>query len=356
LKIRARDTPHGGMTPKLAPQTAHSSIEKVVEVLEGRNTTTNLSLPEIQTPSSTPIKTVATMPVESETTTDTPAALSEKSEVNRTQEMIQLENGTENAKSFFGFAPSIQKDQVPFLVKPSKNFKLFGEKENVASVDIYFRPEVEIGVTIRAGLLKKKFETQYFLLDCPSGMQLETTDRLSLKEGVGRLLSLDESQIQILKSLAPDRDQSLVEVASRSKILDEQARRILRNLEEKRLVRSTKLGRFKMFRRLIDLPNIQLSRDSSLGGLVRLSLSPPNVPDSPEQSSPQISYDAKIQESKLKEEQIREIVKGLWEGADVEGFRTFYYPLYRVEMVSKQNGALRTIWLDGRSGKEVILA
>lgn len=61
----------------------------------------------------------------------------------------------------------------------------------------------------------------------------------------------------------------------------------------------------------------------------------------------------KIAEVKIKEPEIREIIKGMWEGADLESFRPFLYPVYKVELLLKRQR--REIWLDGRNGKNVSL-
>jgi hypothetical protein len=61
----------------------------------------------------------------------------------------------------------------------------------------------------------------------------------------------------------------------------------------------------------------------------------------------------KIGEVKITESEIREIIKGMWEGADMESFRSFLYPVYKVELLLKRKR--REIWLDGRNGKNVSL-
>ena len=56
---------------------------------------------------------------------------------------------------------------------------------------------------------------------------------------------------------------------------------------------------------------------------------------------------------KVKESSIRDAVKGLWEGADVESFETFLYPVFKVELVIRRKH--RSVMVDGRSGKELTL-
>ena len=59
---------------------------------------------------------------------------------------------------------------------------------------------------IRSGRLRKKFETKFFLLDGMSGKLAEVSDRLTVRRGTEKLLSLSEGQIEVLKAFFPDRD------------------------------------------------------------------------------------------------------------------------------------------------------
>jgi len=60
---------------------------------------------------------------------------------------------------------------------------------------------------------------------------------------------------------------------------------------------------------------------------------------------------AKVEEYKLDEQNVREVVKGLISYSDVQSFKRFVYPLYRVELIMKRKK--RVVWLDGQTGKEI---
>ena len=97
-------------------------------------------------------------------------------------------------------------------------------------------------------------------------------------------------------------------------------------------MRSIDVRRKKVYRRLIDLP------------------------EEPSEISPLELEEVAIENgtvlaSKLKESDVRDAVKGLWEGADVESFETFLYPVYKVELVVRRRH--RSVLVDGRSGKEL---
>jgi hypothetical protein len=366
VKIRPRETRHGGMTPKLKQIAMPPSTGKILETIQTSVTATStetatqvpekseteIAVPEIE-------ETAVAVPMEEETRVEVPKVQLSKmvieDEVVAEVPSFEVEEADPDTESMeeeevfepftpetvdsdpskvMGLAPMIQRESVPNLVKLEKTFKLFGQKENVTEVALVFRPIIEVGVRIRSGLLKKKFDTKYFLLDGMSGKLAEVTDRLGTRKGLEKLLSLGEGHIQILKVLYPDRDLTLIEIAGFAKREAEETRRLLKLLEERRLVRSTKIGRAKGYRRLLDLPRIEL------GAQPLLKLNELNPSDG-----------FKLSKVKIKEPQVREVVKGMWEGADVDSFRQIYYPVYVAEIIL--NGRTRHVWIDGRTGNEI---
>ncbi|MCL4517644.1 MAG: hypothetical protein M1587_00430, partial [Thaumarchaeota archaeon] len=337
VKIRERETHHGGMTPRLNPTRVRASVTRILDDIQEKepDQTTEIVAPPPTVLAKTSNRTPRTLVRTTEPVRELVSEEEEEEvEVLNTmpEEMDEFEPVRGN--KIFGLAPLIEAESVPALLKFEKSHKLFGKRENVTRVALGFRPLVEVAVRTRKGLLKKKFETKYFFLDGVTGKLAEVTDRLSFRSGIERLLSLLEGQIEILKALQPDRNMSVIEVAGASRMPEEDARRLLHGLEDKRLVRSKKVGRAKMFRRLIDVPKIELF-DRSL-----LRLNELNESDG-----------FKLTKLKIKESQVREFVKGMWEGADVDDFRQFYYPLFLAELVL--NNRSRYVWLDGRTGKEI---
>jgi len=353
VKIRARETRHGGMTPKLHPTVVRESVGKILNTIQlGSAQETAIVLPEeeetavvVKEEEETVIalpKPEMTVAVPRKEVSDIVEELDARFEDNQSEDVPESEAEdfepfsaeNDSDSKIMGLAPMIQAESVPALIKLEKTYMLFGQKENVTGVALVFRPLVEVGVRIRAGLIKKKFDTKYFLLDGMSGRLAEVTDRLGTRKGFEKLLTLEEGHIAILKVLYPDRDLSLIEIAGAAKRETEDTRRFLKGLEDRRLVRSTKLGRAKMYRRLFDIPKIDLISQP----LLRLN-----------ELNPSDGF--KLSKLKIKESQVREAVKGLWEGADVDSFRQIYYPVYVAEIILK--GRTRHVWIDGRTGKEI---
>jgi len=359
VKIRPRETRHGGITPKLKQTVVPPSSGKVIEAVQSsviarasvqvpETEKTAIEVPEVEEtsvaiPGKSAMVQVPIPEIEvSKEIMDAPQFEVEEADPDSESveeeeehfEPFNPETVDSDPSKILGLAPMIQRESIPGLVKLEKTFKLFGQKENVTDVALVFRPVMEVGVRIRSGLLKKKFDTKYFLLDGLSGRLAEVTDRLETRKGVEKLLSLGEGHIQILKVLYPDKDLTLIEIAGAAKRETEETRRLLKLLEDRRLVRSTRIGRAKGYRRLLDMPRVDLM------ALPLMKLNELNPSDG-----------FKLSKVKIKETQVREMVKGLWEGADVDSFRQIYYPVYVAEII--MNGRTRHVWIDGRTGNEI---
>ncbi|MHB1868509.1 MAG: ATP-binding protein [Nitrososphaerales archaeon] len=344
VKMRVRETRHGGMTPKLNPAAVRPSVERLLEsiqtamplaVADTQEDVIAIPKPEIvrELP---PAPKVIPLNYKIDRSVDDEIAIPE--ETGETVAALPMDDfldwDTRKTTGLMGFTPLIERETVPGLLKLEKSYKLFGQKENVTRVGIAYRPLIEIGIRIRSGVLKKKFETKYFFMDGVNGKLVEITDRLGFQSGIEKLLGLDEGQVIILKTLHPDKDLSLIEIASASKRMEDDTRTLLKGLETRRLVRSTKLGKAKMYRRLADVPKVDLLSKP----LLKLNELDP-------------SEGFKLAKIKIKEDQVREVVKGMWKGADVESFKQIYYPVYLAELIL--NRKKRYVWIDGRTGKEI---
>jgi hypothetical protein len=342
VKMRARETRHGGMTPKLNPAAVRPSVEKILESIQAGAPYTapeKVALPKQEVISALPSP-IKAIPLGGEIKVSERVEISEPEEIGEggvellpMEDFLDWEN-TKKTTGVLGLIPLIERESVPRLLKLEKSYKLFGQKESVTRVGLAYRPLVEVGVRTRSGVLKKKFETKYFFMDGVSGKLVEITDRLNFKSGIEKLLGLDEGQVIILKELDPDKDLSLIEIASKTKRMEDETRGLLRGLESKRLVRSSKLGRAKMYRRLADVPKVDLLSEP----LLKL-----NELD--------VSGGFKLAKLKIEEDDVREVVKGMWKGADVDSFKQIYYPVYLSELIL--NRKKRYVWIDGRTGKEI---
>jgi uncharacterized protein len=341
VKIRKRETRHGGNTPKLNAATLRPSVQNVISALESERPPPNQNV--LQTNQLTAIPKAVVPLKKTEILNPSVFASAEQQVEEAAESIVRKEIESKNRRpEILGFLPLIDQNDVPRLVRAEKEHKFFGQKETTVNVTLMFHPLIEVGVRKRTGIIKKKFESMFFYLDGLSGRLLQLADgKLSFGYGLEHLLGLEEGHILVLRALHPDRDLSLVEIASASRIPEDQIRNLVRSLENQRLVRSSKLGRIKVYRRMVDLPKIELMKPGSLQPVDLSSESIVQIPLLRE----------KLQQSKLKEQQVREIVKGLWDDTDVESFRAFYYPVYVAELVL--NSKSRKVYIDGRTGIEI---
>jgi DNA-binding Lrp family transcriptional regulator len=231
-----------------------------------------------------------------------------------------------------GISQTFHAEDVPTIVKRDKSFIFFGKEEVVANAQLIFRPLVEVGVAVKTGVIKKRIEMRYLILDGQTGKFVELGKVPTVYEGLQRLMGLTSEQIEVLRTTKPDKDMSILEIANKIGVSREMLRKPMRLLEEKRLIRSFQVGKSRVFRRVFSFPDFQWH----------------------ESEQPLESVDdsnAKVQEYDLDEEKVREVIKGLIPYSDVQSFKRFLYPFYRVELIRKRKK--RVVWLDGTTGKEI---
>ena len=235
-------------------------------------------------------------------------------------------------KTAMGLTRSVKSEDVAKLVRRERSFGIFGPRETVTEVTPMLRTLIQLGVRKRRGLLRRRFETAYAFLDGVTGKGVSISRGLEVSRGFERLLGLTTLQVEVLREVKPDSDTSALDVASALGESKSIVTRALSFLNDKRLVRTIEVRNRKLYRRLTDLPKepsesvpLELTEVSLEGGRV---IAP-----------------------KLEESDVRDAVKGLWDGADVESFETFLYPVYRVELIVRRKH--RQVMVDGRSGREL---
>ena len=243
------------------------------------------------------------------------------------------QHGAPGEEGPLGLPPSVKADDIPAIVRRERSFGIFGPKEAVTAVTPRFRTIIQLGVRLRRGLLKRRFETVYTYLDGVTGKEVSIERGLQVFDGFQKLLDLTMLQVETLREVKADSDTSALDVASSLGESKATVSRVLVNLDGRRLVRTIQVRNKKLYRRLTDLPR----RPTEFVPLELTPLDPGG---------------AKVVPPKVKESSVKEVVKGLWEGADVDSFEPFLYPTYEVELVVRRKH--RRVLLDGRSGKELV--
>ncbi len=240
--------------------------------------------------------------------------------------------GKASTERLVGINPTFAAEDVPTLVKRDKSFIFFGKEEGVANAQLVLRPFVEVGVAVKAGVIKKRIEMRYLILEGQTGKSVELRETPTMYEGLERLMGLNTQEIEVLRTTKPEKDMSILEIANKVGVSKEMLRKPIRLLEEKRLIRSFQVGKTKVFSRIFSFPEFPWHESER-------PLEP--VDDSR----------AKVEEYELDEDRIREVIKGLISYSDVQSFRRFYYPLYRVELIMKRRK--RVVWLAGTTGNAI---
>ena len=236
-------------------------------------------------------------------------------------------------RAVLGLRPSVKEEDIPAMVRRERSFGIFGPKETVTGVRSQYRTLIQLGIRKRRGLLKKRFETAYAYLDGASGKEVSVGRGLEIVRGFEKLLGLTTLQVEVLREVSPDRDTSSIDIASALGESRSTVARVLGTLNDKRLVRTIEVRNRKLYRRLADLPG-------EPSGVVPLELDELDV-----------GRESALL-PKLKESDVRDAVKGLWEGADVDSFEPFLYPVFKVELVVRRKH--RQVLIDGRSGRELV--
>jgi len=228
-----------------------------------------------------------------------------------------------------GIPFAFTREEVPDRVK--KQRKIFGQEEVVVEVKPVYRLLLELGISAKSGLLTKTHQTRYMVMDAATGMSVALGSRMVFEPGLEGLLGLDSRDVQVLRNLRDDRYTSAVEVASKMKLPEDLVRDNLRELEGRRLAKSSRVGNTKVYQRIVNLPSLDLAETRA-----NLSpLQPPEIIPPPGGRS---------------EAELREAIRGLRDDYDLVVYQPFYYPLYSVTLAL--GNRTRTILIDGVSAEE----
>ena len=237
-----------------------------------------------------------------------------------------------NPSGSLGMPPSIKADDIPVMVRRERSFGIFGPRETVTGVTPQFRTLIQLGIRKRRGLFKRRFETFYSFLDGGTGKAVSVDRGLEVHGGFEKLLGLTTLQVEVLREVKPDGDTSALDVASALGESKSTVSRVLGFLNDKRLVRTIEVRNRKLYRRLTDLP-------SQPSKVVPLELE-------------EVEPNGRVVQPKIREADVRDAVKGLWDGADVDSFEPFLYPVFLVELVVRRKH--RQVLIDGISGRELV--
>jgi hypothetical protein len=100
-----------------------------------------------------------------------------------------------SGKVGLGLVPSVKLEDIPTMVRRERSFGILGPRETVTGVDAQFRTLIQLGVKIRRGLLKRRFETVYVYLDGATGKKVSINRGMEVLNGFEKLLGLTTLQV-----------------------------------------------------------------------------------------------------------------------------------------------------------------
>jgi uncharacterized protein len=233
--------------------------------------------------------------------------------------------------SLVGMNPRLSEEDVRRMVRRDKAFVFFGSEETITGVHLVLRPMAEIGVAAETGILRKRVEIRYLVLDGITGRFVELRGAPVMYDGLRPLIGLTTEQIGILRETSQDDGVGVPEMADKLGVSKELLRRQMKIMEGRRLVRSSQVGRSRLYRRIYSFPELRWQES--------------------EQALGQVSATGEVEQNQLSQEALRQVIAGLIPDSEIQEYRAFVYPLYRVELVL--NGKKRIAWVDGRTGEEI---
>ena len=257
----------------------------------------------------------------------TSLGISEKVEEKESIEKLEFGKGR-----LLGIKFQITKEQIEKIVdeKRKKKHGLFGEKEHVKSLEQSYTPLIYLETASRDGLIKKSIKTFSLIVDGRTGEFADVRKGLVYSgQGFSKLLGLDENSTNVLLEIKKNKRLTSSDLQLKAKLSESTVRKVLATLQDKKLATFSTEGKTKLYSLLVDLGKPDLRGDAKKPELQAI--------------------DGKAEKPQLAEDQLRKIVKGIDESADITKFEIFYYPIWQANLES------RRLKIDGISGKEIEL-
>ena len=217
--------------------------------------------------------------------------------------------------------------------KRRRRFRILEPEERIVSGERVYWPLHRVDVRYVGGLIRKTTKASSFVIDGLTGCIVEVDRGLKVRPGFSELLGLDEAAVRIVAGLASG-GSTLVEIEADTRLSPAVVKKAVKSLEAAKLVTTMKaVGDTVVYVPLLaaEVPGLATLRPGA------------DLPMEPLREEP---LEAEVTESSL-----RIILKGLEPTAEIVGFDTIYYPVYRIGFAS-ENGE-RSIVLDGCTGREL---
>jgi Predicted ATPase len=289
ISFSARETKHEGLTPRLSPHPPSESLPVFVQK------------PEERPP---------------------PAAVTE-------------EPRTGLRVSYSGLIPVKSREEALNMAEQKRKKGFLGRSgEHLLSIDLVYRPIVSVTARYVRGLLRSPREFSFYL-DGRSARILRPGSSLTVRSDLSSWYGLTPEAITVFRALSLN-GSTAADLEASIRLSPSVIRESLRRLMEKKIVTEGSL--FSSTKCYVPLVRVHAPRLSSLGEIWKPALIPVSGP---------------VQDVRVREEDVRSILKGLEPTAEIVSWSVWYYPLYEVALSSTRGD--RVLFLDGIGGKMVPL-
>ncbi|MCS4541027.1 MAG: DUF87 domain-containing protein [Euryarchaeota archaeon] len=309
IKVRKRETPHGGFTPTVEK----GQPVKIAEIIER-------------------------LKEEIEVTSEVEIA----PQVEPKEIQVSKPKAEEKVKEGILAIPFVLTEQTALAEAEKYKKRKFGigaPVENITNLTAYYHPIIVCKIkALKRGILGRKFVEIYSCWDGATGewIKYDPNGNLERSKGFSRLHQLNENQVMVLKELSKGKDLTPFEIAQKTKLSKEIVTTNLRSLREKGLTTTVEMiGRTYKY-----APLVEVSFPNELENLSTV------LPQEHSVSKGEISS----LKPKFSEDTIRKIIKGMFQMAEVEKAKLVYYPYYCISLTNDK-GRTRKIYINGYSGK-----
>ncbi|MEM3403823.1 MAG: DUF87 domain-containing protein [Nitrososphaeria archaeon] len=157
-----------------------------------------------------------------------------------------------------GLPRRIDYKDISTKIKRGKRYLLFGEEEIIEKIQLIYRPLIELRIRIHSGFLRKSFLDKFLTIDGQTGVIVEVKNGVVFKETLEPFIGLNPHGIKLLKILDTNKEIAINDINTAPDFSKGLVRRSLNALEKRSFVKVLKYGKIKKVRRIVVLPKIQL--------------------------------------------------------------------------------------------------
>ncbi len=172
---------------------------------------------------------------------------------------FQTKTGKESAKrnKVQALQPAFGPEDAKALVPKRKKFGLFGKEETIVSAELIFRPLYDVKILEPTGILNKSFIEKHVYIDAITGKQAVIEEGILFAHGIEMLLGLSETEIQLYRTIKNGSEEDADTLSKKIHLTKDSLIRTARLLEKKGLIISQRIGRKVFYKKSLKEPKFK---------------------------------------------------------------------------------------------------